>query len=142
MIKRHLGEICFNHDFGHQVHFIAGPRQVGKTTLARSYLDRLNMPKTYYNWDLRKIRDEYRKDPYFFETDVHDFLVKVLCGSVLMKFTKCLIYNGLHKVKIFSDFRGKVFYIDSYDSVEYYRFIQRISLSLNKGWKTSYNNTL
>ena len=59
-----------------------------------------------------------------------------------MKFTKCLIYNGLHKVKIFSDFRGKVFYIDSYDSVEYYRFIQRISLSLNKGWKTSYNSTL
>lgn len=73
MIKRHLGEICFNPDFGRQMRFVAGPRQVGKTTLARSYLDRLNMPKTYYNWDLRKIRDAYRKDPYFFETDVHDF---------------------------------------------------------------------
>ncbi len=73
MIKRHLGEICFNPDFIRQMRFVAGPRQVGKTTLARSYLDQLNMPKTYYNWDLRKIRVAYRKDPYFFETGVHDF---------------------------------------------------------------------
>ncbi|MEE8552399.1 MAG: AAA family ATPase [Desulfobacterales bacterium] len=73
MIKRHHGEICFNPDFIRQMRFVAGPRQVGKTTLVRSYLDQLNMPKTYYNWDLRKIRVACRKDPYFFETGVHDF---------------------------------------------------------------------
>ena len=73
MIKRHLSKICFNPDFGRQMRFVAGPRQVGKTTLARSFLDQHSMPKTYYNWDIRKTRDAYRKDPYFFETSVYDF---------------------------------------------------------------------
>ncbi|MBW2319230.1 MAG: ATP-binding protein [Deltaproteobacteria bacterium] len=73
MIRRHLDKICFSSDFGRQMRFVAGPRQVGKTTLAKSFLERQNMPKTYYNWDLRKTKDAYRKDPYFFETDVYDF---------------------------------------------------------------------
>ena len=68
MIERHLEAICFNPDFGRQMRFVAGPRQVGKTTLAKTFLIRSHMPKGYFNWDLRKIRDMYQKDPYFFET--------------------------------------------------------------------------
>ena len=63
MIKRHVDKICFSPDFGRQMRFVAGPRQVGKTTLAKSFLERQNMPKTYYNWDLRETKDAYRKDP-------------------------------------------------------------------------------
>jgi len=73
MIERHLKETCFNPDFGRQMRFVAGPRQVGKTTLAKSFLSRSQMPKGYFNWDLRKIRDMYRNDPYFFETYLYDF---------------------------------------------------------------------
>ena len=73
MIERHLEKICFNLDFGRQMRFVAGPRQVGKTTLAKTFLVRSHMPKGYFNWDLRKIRDMYQKDPYFFETYLYDF---------------------------------------------------------------------
>jgi len=47
--------------------FVAGPRQVGKTTLARSFLEQLKMSKAYYNWDLSETRDAFRNDPYFFD---------------------------------------------------------------------------
>jgi len=61
MIEKHLQETCFNPDFGRQMRFVAGPSQVGKTTLAKSFLSRFQMPKGYFNWDLRKIRDTYRE---------------------------------------------------------------------------------
>jgi predicted AAA+ superfamily ATPase len=73
MIKRHLENICFHDDFGRQMRFISGPRQVGKTTLARNFLAQKNARHLYFNWDLRQIRDKYIQDPYFFETDIYDF---------------------------------------------------------------------
>ena len=35
--------------------FVAGPRQVGKTTLAKLFLSPSQMPKGYFNWDLRDL---------------------------------------------------------------------------------------
>jgi predicted AAA+ superfamily ATPase len=72
MIKRQLEEICFNKIFGRQMRFIAGPRQVGKTTLAKSFLTDQKLETHYFNWDLRETRDKYKKDPYFFETAIYD----------------------------------------------------------------------
>ena len=72
MIKRHLEGICFDEEFGRQMRFISGARQVGKTTLARHFLKKNGHSHLYFNWDLRQIRDEYIDDPYFFETDVYD----------------------------------------------------------------------
>ena len=65
MIKRHLGEIYFNPDFGRQMPFVVRPRQVGKKTLARSYLDRHNMPSTYYNWQTYKMHYKIKHIKYF-----------------------------------------------------------------------------
>lgn len=75
MITRHLNEICFSPDFGRQMRFVAGPRQVGKTTLAKTFLkqEQLQISRVYYNWDMRSTRDMFRNDPYFFETFVYDF---------------------------------------------------------------------
>ena len=75
MITRHLNEICFSQDFGRQMRFVAGPRQVGKTTLAKTFLEQeqLQISRVYYNWDMRSTRDMFRNDPYFFETFVYDF---------------------------------------------------------------------
>ncbi|MBU4204278.1 MAG: AAA family ATPase, partial [Acidobacteria bacterium] len=72
MIKRHLEGICFDEEFGRQMRFISGPRQVGKTTLVRHFLERRGHSHLYFNWDLRRIRDQYIDDAYFFETDVYD----------------------------------------------------------------------
>jgi predicted AAA+ superfamily ATPase len=72
MIERHLDKICFHEEFGRQMRFISGPRQIGKTTLARSFLRRQNLDQLYFNWDLRAVRDRYIQDPYFFETEFYD----------------------------------------------------------------------
>jgi len=72
MINRHLQTICFNEIFGRQMRFISGPRQVGKTTIARNFLDSRNLGKLYFNWDLREIKDKYKREPYFFETALYD----------------------------------------------------------------------
>ena len=72
MIKRHLEDVCFDDLFGRQMRFISGPRQVGKTTLAKHFLKGKGWGKLYFNWDLRETRDRYKEDPYFFETAMHD----------------------------------------------------------------------
>lgn len=72
MFKRHLESVCFTEVFGRQMRFISGPRQAGKTTLARYFLDQQQSGKLYFNWDLRDVRDRYKKDPYFFETMIYD----------------------------------------------------------------------
>jgi len=72
MITRHLEKICFHEEFGRQMRFISGPRQIGKTTLAKNFLHQLKLDQLYFNWDLRAVRDQYIRDPYFFETDIYD----------------------------------------------------------------------
>jgi len=43
--------------------FITGPRQVGKTFLARA------TSAPYYNWDTIEVKKAFLKDPYFFRSD-------------------------------------------------------------------------
>jgi predicted AAA+ superfamily ATPase len=74
MIKRHLEDICFHEEFGRQMRFVSGPRQIGKTTLSKNFLHLQKFDKLYFNWDLRAVRNQYLQDPYFFETDIYDTL--------------------------------------------------------------------
>jgi predicted AAA+ superfamily ATPase len=46
--------------------FVSGPRQVGKTTLAKAYHHRFGQG-TYFNWDLVTDQKRLVKDPYFFQ---------------------------------------------------------------------------
>lgn len=48
--------------------FVSGPRQVGKTTLARELLRRYG-GGLYFNWDLITDRKRLARDPYFFEKE-------------------------------------------------------------------------
>ena len=48
--------------------FIAGPRQSGKTTLLRHFLAEKKCNDLFFNWDTPKVRNEFRKDPTFFES--------------------------------------------------------------------------
>lgn len=45
--------------------FVSGPRQVGKTFLAKK------MVKDYYNWDTAEVKKAFRQDPYFFRSGKH-----------------------------------------------------------------------
>lgn len=52
--------------------FIAGPRQVGKTTLAKTILERHGQPLAYFNWDTESHRRKILKEPEDFWRDKID----------------------------------------------------------------------
>ncbi len=69
MILRTLSPIAFSGDWGRQMRFISGPRQCGKTTLARTQLRATGCAELYYLWDLRSVRQRYKADELFFTAD-------------------------------------------------------------------------
>lgn len=69
MILRSLSPLAFAPDWGRQMRFICGPRQCGKTTLARAWLAATGCAKLYYLWDLRSVRQRYKADELFFTAD-------------------------------------------------------------------------
>ena len=71
-IRRHLNEIAFSSGFGRQMRFVTGPRQTGKTTIAKHFIEKLCFNKLYYNWDNRRVRDDYIKDNHFFVSDLYN----------------------------------------------------------------------
>lgn len=68
MLKRRLSALVADPEFGRQMRFVTGPRQAGKTTLARRILAEGGYDHLYFNWDTRAVRDRFRRDPYFFES--------------------------------------------------------------------------
>jgi uncharacterized protein len=64
-IKRFAEASVFNPEFGRQMRFITGPRQCGKTSMAKSRLKQEDCPENYFNWDEKKTRDLYRKEGDF-----------------------------------------------------------------------------
>lgn len=88
-LKRYVEEIAFSDIFSRQMRFIAGPRQAGKTTIAKIKLASLNCGTLYYNWDKREVRDRYRRET--------DFLAKDLLNvSRRKKFWVC--FDEIHKM--------------------------------------------
>jgi predicted AAA+ superfamily ATPase len=53
---------------GRHMVFLAGPRQVGKTTLAKQWLKKKQCPALYFNWDDITTRQIYLSDSRFFES--------------------------------------------------------------------------
>ena len=69
-IKRYIEDIAFSNIFSRQMRFIAGPRQSGKTTIAKNKLKQSNTGLLYYNWDKKQIRDRYRSETDFLSKDL------------------------------------------------------------------------
>lgn len=69
MLERHLSSIVFSNEWGRQMRFITGPRQCGKTTLAKEKLRQEHSSQLYYLWDLRQVRERYKKNQLFFTED-------------------------------------------------------------------------
>lgn len=96
-------KIAFDQKFGRQMRFLAGPRQVGKTTLAKQVLQENNSSSLYYNWDRREIKNLYKTNPYFFVADAPLFQGKKLW----------ICFDEIHKMP-----RWKNILKDFFDSYE------------------------
>ncbi len=69
MIERTLTQTAF-HPNWRQMRFIAGPRQSGKTTLAKAFLEARGDALFYYNWDSREIKTHHNKGVDFLKRDL------------------------------------------------------------------------
>jgi len=66
-VERTLGSLLAQRHFASgRMAFVVGPRQVGKTTLARRLLDERGTPDLYRNWDDLGWRRSVSRDPYGF----------------------------------------------------------------------------
>ena len=89
MVKRNLYDIAFSTQWGRQMRFITGPRQVGKTTLAKQKLHKEKSEQLYYLWDLRNVRQRYKENELFFTADVMDPAKKLwVCFDEIHKMPK------------------------------------------------------
>ena len=89
MIIRNLYDIVFSPQWGRQMRFITGPRQVGKTTIARQKLSDEKSEPLYYLWDLRSIRQRYKANELFFTADAMDSSRKLwVCFDEIHKMPK------------------------------------------------------
>jgi predicted AAA+ superfamily ATPase len=68
-LPRTVEEYAFDEALtGRHMVFVAGPRQVGKTRLARHWLAARRSETLYYNWDDIAVRQAFRADSRFFES--------------------------------------------------------------------------
>jgi predicted AAA+ superfamily ATPase len=60
---------AFDEDLiGRHMVFLAGPRQTGKTRLAKEWLKKSGCTSLYFNWDDVGVRRAYMQDSHFFES--------------------------------------------------------------------------
>ncbi|MBU4311589.1 MAG: ATP-binding protein [Candidatus Omnitrophica bacterium] len=89
MIDRVLYNIAFSDEWGRQMRFITGPRQSGKTTLAKLKLEHENTKRLYYLWDLRSVRNRYKDNELFFTQDIASSARKLwMCFDEIHKMPK------------------------------------------------------
>jgi len=68
-IPRSLETYAFDENLtGRHMVFLAGPRQVGKTMLARNWLEEKGCSSLYFNWDDLQTRKAYLANSRFFES--------------------------------------------------------------------------
>jgi len=72
--------------------FLAGPRQIGKTTFVRQQLEKLKQDDLYFNWDDPAIRREYDRNPHFLKGKIAGF------GS-----RPVIAFDEIHKHKNWKD---------------------------------------
>jgi len=88
-MERSLERLILHHHLPEErMAFVVGPRQVGKTTLARRLLEIRGSPQLYFNWDDLGFRRSVSRNPYGF-TDA--FVPIISSGKPL------LVLDEIHK---------------------------------------------
>ena len=71
VIDRHILSWALSEKHLHgRMSFIAGPRQIGKTTSIQKFLTSINQEKLYYNWDAPTVKKRFASNPAFFLEDI------------------------------------------------------------------------
>jgi predicted AAA+ superfamily ATPase len=65
--------------------FVAGPRQCGKTTLARTILERRRSGELLFNWDVPSVRRRYREDTLFYRSPMKGLRAPWACFDEIHK---------------------------------------------------------
>lgn len=89
--------------------FIAGPRQVGKTTLARQFLQLKKCGNRYFNWDIESHRKAILKSPERFWTEDAPAVPALVARD---REKPCVVLDEIHKYP-----RWKRFLKGLYDAV-------------------------
>lgn len=102
-------DLLLKHHFPHeQMLFLAGPRQVGKTTLAKTLLKKFGCEKLYYNWDDPVQKRSLKAQPFAFET--------LLPSSTTKQNNQIIVFDEIHKQArwknylkgVYDRFHGKI----------------------------------
>lgn len=116
MMERALFQVAFSEEWGRQMRFICGPRQSGKTTLAKRKLKQENSRNLYYLWDLRSVRNRYKENELFFTED-----------QALNRSRPWVCFDEMHKIPKWKNILKAIFDGTS----ERYRFIVTGSAKLD-----------
>jgi len=99
-INRGISNFAFSEKWhGNSMLFIAGPRQCGKTSLARRFLDDKKCSPLYFNWDIEKVRKRYRND--------QDFIIKEASRLDMEK--PYVVIDEIHKLTRWKNILKSIF---------------------------------
>ena len=85
--------------------FLAGPRQVGKTTFVRQQLEKLKQDDLYFNWDDPFVRQEYSRNPHFLKSIIAKHSPRPL-----------IAFDEIHKHKNWKDILKGLYDIHRYEA--------------------------
>ncbi|MBI2995877.1 MAG: ATP-binding protein [Candidatus Melainabacteria bacterium] len=88
MIERELYSLIEKDSNLRQMSFVAGPRQIGKTTLAKELLHKHNCSEFYFNWDLASTRSNYRENSNFYSNNIGNRKKVWICFDEIHKLRK------------------------------------------------------
>jgi len=72
-MERMVGTYIFDPEMtANKMIFLTGPRQVGKTTFAKMWLESIGSEDTYFNWDDPSVMMEYKKNPLYFRNVIDE----------------------------------------------------------------------
>ncbi len=75
-MERMVGTYIFDAEMtANKMIFLTGPRQVGKTTFAKMWLESIGSEDTYFNWDDPVVMMEYKKNPSYFRNVINEKIV-------------------------------------------------------------------
>jgi hypothetical protein len=94
-MERMIGTYIFDPEMtANKMIFLTGPRQVGKTTFAKMWLESIGSEDTYFNWDDPSVMMEYKQNPLYFRNVIDE---KIKDKPVP------LVFDEIHKHTLWRD---------------------------------------
>jgi uncharacterized protein len=97
-MERMVGTYIFDPEMtANKMIFLTGPRQVGKTTFAKLWLESIGSEDTYFNWDDPSVMMEYKKNPLYFRNVIDEKIKDKPVPLVFDEIHKHTAWRGILK---------------------------------------------